>query len=80
MTPDEIEKKVQRIFRDVLDDETIVLRRETTASDVAGWDSLSHVGLIVAIEKEFKIRFSLSELKPLQNVGDLLDMIRRKIF
>ncbi len=79
MTTEEITSRVTGIFKDVLDDDSIVLRRETTAHDVEGWDSLSHINLIVAIEKEFKIKFDLMELKPLQNVGELFDVIQRKI-
>jgi len=76
----EIKERVTAIFRDVFDDETIVLLRETTADDIEDWDSLAHISLIVAIEKEFNIKFDLIELKPLQNVGELLDLIQSKIF
>jgi len=79
MTPEEIKGSVTQIFKDVLDNDTIVLFRETTARDIEEWDSLAHINLIVAIEKEFKIKFDLMELKPLQNVGELLDIIQRKI-
>jgi acyl carrier protein len=79
MTSEEIKSQVTQIFRDVLDNEAIILYRKTTAADVEGWDSLAHITLIVAIEKEFKIRFDLVELKPLQNVGEFLDLIQRKI-
>lgn len=78
MTYEEIVARLTETFRDVFDDESIVLLRETTANDIEDWDSLSHVGLIVAIEKEFKVRFSLVELKPLKSVGDLLDLIQTK--
>ncbi len=78
MTTDEIQDRVTDIFKDVLDNDSIVLSRETTANDIEEWDSLAHINLIVAIEREFKIRFELTELKPLQNVGDLLDMIQQK--
>ncbi len=79
MTSEEIKSEVAQIFRDVLDNDGIILHRETTAADVEGWDSLAHINLIVAIEKEFKIKFDLMELKPLQNVGELFDLIQRKI-
>ncbi len=79
MTSEEIKSEVAQIFRDVLDNDGIILNRETTAADVEGWDSLAHINLIVAIEKEFKIKFDLMELKPLQNVGELFDLIQRKI-
>ena len=67
------------IFRDVFDDETIELHAETTAKDIEDWDSLSHISLIVAIEKEFGIKFDLIELKTLKNVGDMLKLIQAKV-
>jgi len=79
MTPDEIKAKLTEIICDVLDDDTIILTRETTANDVEDWDSLAHISIIVATEKEFKIKFDLYELKLLENVGELLDLIELKI-
>ncbi len=79
MTSEEIKGKVTEIVKDVVDNNSVVLHRETTASDIEGWDSLSHINIIVAIEKEFKIKFNLAELKPLKNVGELLDIIQRKV-
>ena len=79
MNYEDIVVRVTAIFRDVLDDETIVLRRETTADDIEDWDSLAHISLIVAIEKEFRIKFDLIELKPLQNVGEMFDLIQAKV-
>ncbi len=79
MNEDEIMRRVTEIFRDVLDQEALVLQEETTARDVDGWDSLSHISLIVSIEKEFGIRFDLTELKPLKNVGDMLRLIQNKV-
>lgn len=75
----ETQEKLTRIFREVFDDEDINITPGTTANDVAGWDSLSHVNLIVTIETEFGIKFSQKELLTFRNVGDLLDSIRGKI-
>ena len=66
------------IFRDVFDDESLALGPETTASDVENWDSLSHINLIVAIERGFKIKFTTTEVASLKNVGELVDLIRQK--
>ncbi len=79
MTAEDIAGRLRDVLRDVLDDDSIVLSRDTTATDVAGWDSLAHISIIVAVEREFKIKFSLMELKPLKNVGEFLDLIQRKI-
>lgn len=66
------------IFRMVFDDDGIEIERDMTANDIDGWDSLSHVNLITAVESKFKIRFTHKELLTLKNIGDLLDHIERK--
>jgi acyl carrier protein len=66
------------VFRSVFEDNSIVLKPEMTANDVEGWDSLSHVVLILAIENRFKIKFNQKELLTLRNVGDLLHSIESK--
>jgi acyl carrier protein len=78
MTRDEIKNRVTAVFRDVLDNQSIVLHDETAAKDIEGWDSLTHISLIYAVEKEFDIRFDLLEIKPLKNAGELLDLIEAK--
>ena len=74
----EILAKVQEIFRDVLDNEDIVLTNETTADDIEEWDSLSHIQLIVNIEKAFKLKFTSKEILSWCNVGELIDSIASK--
>ena len=66
------------VFRCVFEDNSIDLKPEMTANDVEGWDSLSHVVLILAIENRFKIKFNNKELLTLKNVGDLLHSIESK--
>ena len=66
------------VFRAVFEDDAIILKPEMTANDVQGWDSLSHVVLILAIENRFKIKFNQKELLTLKNVGDLLKSIENK--
>lgn len=63
----------------VFDDDTIVITPETTANDVDGWDSLSHINLITTAEAKFGIRFSQKELLKHRNVGDLASDIDRKL-
>lgn len=66
------------IFRQVFDDDTIVLTTATTANDIEEWDSLSHINLVVAVEIHFKIKFALGELQTLKNVGDMVAMVEKK--
>jgi acyl carrier protein len=75
---EKIKKQLTEIFRDVLDDDSIEISRETTAQDIEEWDSLNHISLLVAIEKEFEIKLNLSEVKALQNVGDMIDLVIKK--
>lgn len=79
MKPEEIIKQVNQIFITILDDEDIVLNEETTANDVDDWDSLTHIQLIVAIEKHFKIKFLASEIQKWKNVGDLCNSIQTRL-
>lgn len=67
------------IFRDVLDLADLKLVADSNAQNVDGWDSLAHVNLIVAIEKHYKIKFALGELQGLKNVGEMADLIQRKV-
>ncbi len=68
---------VQEIFRDNFDDEDLVITRETCADDIEDWDSLEQINLLSAMEKKFGIKFQLSDVRGLANVGDLLDLIER---
>ena len=79
MEKNEILKKVNEIFIDVLDNEGIVLTGTTTANDVEDWDSLTHIQLVVAIEKGFKIRFTSKEIQSWNNVAEMIDCIDLKL-
>lgn len=79
MQREEIINQVQDIFRDVLDEEEIILADTTTADEVEGWDSLSHIQLVVGIEKRFNIKFTSKEILSWKNVGELIDCIALKI-
>lgn len=75
----QIMTEVQDIFRDVLDNVEIVLADTTTADDIEEWDSLTHIQLIVAIEKHFKIKFTSMEILSWQNVGEMVDCINKRV-
>ena len=79
MDKSDILKQVNEIFIDVLDDDDIVLAYNTTADDVEDWDSLTHIQLIVAIEKHFNIRFSSSEIRNWKDVGEMCVAIEEKL-
>ena len=79
MERNEIFKRVEEIFREELEQEDLVLTDETTADDVDGWDSLSHVQLVAAMEEAFGIEFKSREILSWDNVGDLIDSIEKKV-
>lgn len=72
---DEIIGRLQNVFRDVFDSEDLVIGLQTTAADVEGWDSINHVNLVLAVEREFKVRLSSSAIARLKNVGDLVTLL-----
>jgi len=74
MTREEIYSRLKSIFADVFDRE-VSLSDETTAADVSGWDSLTHITLIGAIEDEFDIKFSMKDIVQLKNVGAIVSLI-----
>ena len=78
MAPDAIYRKLTEIFREVFDDDSIVVRPELTAKDVDEWDSLSHIRLVLSVERAFGLKFSASEIGRLKNVGEFVDLIQAK--
>lgn len=75
MEREEILLKIQEIFRDVLDNEDIVLSNDSKAEDIDEWDSLSHIQLIVAIEKAFGVKFTAKEMMSWKTVGDVVNRL-----
>lgn len=67
------------LFREVFDDDAIVLTPDTTAHDIEGWDSQEHVNLVVAAEVRFGVRFRTAELDKLHNVGEFVQLIQAKL-
>ena len=78
MTKKEIFEKLNEIFRDVFDDESITVTSETTAADIDDWDSLSHISLLSAVEDEFGFTFDMRSVQELKNVGDMADLIEKQ--
>lgn len=74
-----IKEMLEKIFRDVFEDEDIILTESTTADDIEDWDSLTHIQLIEEIEQEFKIKFTLQEITGLKNVGEFITLVERKL-
>ena len=79
MEQGQIYSRLTKIFEDVFDEDSIVVTPELSAKDVDAWDSLTHIRLMLTVEKAFKIKFSTSEVGQLQNVGELVRLIEEKI-
>ncbi|MCC6370773.1 MAG: acyl carrier protein [Bacteroidia bacterium] len=79
MQKSEIIEQVNKIFVDVLDNDAIVINETTSAADVDEWDSLTHIQLVVAIEKHFKLKFTSAEIRDWKNVGEMSDTILQRL-
>ncbi|GFI32661.1 acyl carrier protein [Lachnospiraceae bacterium] len=79
MTREDVFKRVNGVFQEVFDDESIVVADTTNANDIEDWDSLEHINLVVAIEKEFNIKFEMAEVGKMKNVGEMVDVILTRI-
>ena len=75
----DINDRLTAVFHNVFQDDSIVLEPTMTADDVEGWDSLSHVNLIIAVEIEFDIEFTQAEIRSFDNVGALISCIQKKV-
>lgn len=79
MDKEKILQELQPIFHDVFDDETLVITNATNAKQIEDWDSLAQIRLVVAIEKLFSIKFDFGELQNLKDVGEMVDVIQKKL-
>lgn len=75
----EIMNKMQEIFRDVFDDESLVITEATNAEDIDEWDSLTHITILQSVQDEFGVEFSITEIDNMKNVGDMIKAIKQKI-
>ena len=76
MTREEAYERLTKVFRDVFDDEDIVLCDETTSDDIEDWDSFEHINLVVAVEDEFSFKTPMGKGITMKNVGEMVDIIR----
>ena len=79
MTREAVFQKLDEVFQDVFDDSSIHVTETTTAADIEDWDSLEHINLIVAVEDTFGIKFTMGEVTHMEQVGDMADLIRKKL-
>lgn len=79
MQKSEIMAEIEEIFRDVLDNDEIKLNEEMTSADIDEWDSLSHIQLVVAIEKHFKLKFTAAQISGWKNVGAMCQDIANRV-
>lgn len=78
MTREAIFEKLNEVFRDIFDDEDIIVTETTSAADIEEWDSLEHINLVVAVEKAFGIKFNMGEVVTMKNVGAMVDIIAER--
>lgn len=75
---DEIYERLNEVFRDVFDDDSIEVNADTTANDIEDWDSLNHITLIDAVESEFGVHFTMGEVSGMKNVGEMAQIIKER--
>ena len=73
-----IYSRLNKVFRDVFDDDSITVNPKTTADDIEDWDSLEHITLISAVEREFKMKFKMGEISGMKNVGEMTSIIAER--
>ena len=74
----DIYKRLDRVFQDVFDDDSIHVSPHTTADDIEDWDSLEHITLISAVEREFRMKFKMGEISSMKNVGEMVSIIQSR--
>jgi acyl carrier protein len=78
LTKEEVLEKLNEVFRDVFDNEKIVVNENTTADDIDEWDSLEHIRLVDAVEAEFNMNFSMKEVSSMKNVGEMAEIVAQR--
>jgi len=75
MTREEVTKILTDIFRDIFEEDNLIVTDETTAGDIEAWDSLTHLSMISEVESKFRIRFKMKEITTMKNVGEMITII-----
>lgn len=78
MTREEAYERLNKVFREVFDDDSIVVTDTTTADDIEDWDSFEHINLVVAVEEEFSFKIPMGKTVTMKNVGEMVDLILKK--
>ena len=78
MTREEVFERLNKVFRDVCDDDDITVTETTTSADIDDWDSLEHINLVAAVEQEFGMKFTMGQVVTMKNVGEMVDIILQK--
>lgn len=78
MTEREVYDRLNKVFQEVFDDRSIRVSPETKADDIEDWDSLEHITLIAAVEAEFRMKFRMSEVSTMKNVGEMAGIIAQR--
>ena len=78
MAQQNINERLNEVFRNIFDDDDIEVNRDTTADDIEDWDSLEHIRLIGAVEREFGVKFTMKEVSTMKNVGEMMDIIAER--
>ena len=79
MTREEVFERLNKVFRDVFDDDDITVTETTTSADIDEWDSLEHINLIASVEQEFGVKFNMGQVNTMKNVGEMVDIILSQI-
>ena len=78
MTREEVFERLNKVFRDVFDDDDITVTETTTSADIDDWDSLEHINLVAAVEQEFGMKCTMGQVVTMKNVGEMVDIILQK--
>ena len=79
MNRTELLRKLNEVFQDIFDDTALSIGETTTAKDIDGWDSLTHINLLAAVEDEFDVKFNMKDVLGMKDVGEMMDLIEEQL-